>query len=185
MLAPDMRVLRWLCPICGEPRRETKLHKEQKAKAKYLTGRDARVANAYLRSVVFTYDSRWLLERTGAAAKACEPHFKRPFTSSYMKAEERDAYLAMFTKEVIFSLQARWYMELTVWFKDHAGLLYPEQGQLVSGYGKINDVMPELERMRDELKAAGNHLHYLHYEWRAEVYKDQPLYETLDDEDAA
>lgn len=185
MLVPDPRVIRWLCPICGEPRKETKLHQEQKAKAKYLTGRDARVCMAFLRSVVFTYDSRWLLEKTGDAAKACVPHFKRAWTASYMSPKERDAYLGMFTKEVIFNLQARWYIEVTVWFRDRNGVLYPEQGQLVSGYGKINDVMPEFERLRDDLKAAGNHLHYLHYEWRAEVYKDQPLFETLDDEEAA
>jgi hypothetical protein len=160
--------------------------KLQARKLRPLNGHEQRAANAFLRSVVFTYDSRWILEaQTIEHGKACKPHFKRAWTSTYMGPQERSAYIGMFTQETVYKLQARWYIEVRAWFSDGKGGVYAEEGQIVSDYGKINDAMPALEKLRDELKGAGNHKHFLYYEWRAEVYKDQPLYETLDEKGAA
>lgn len=113
---------------------------------KPLQGHEQRAANAFLRSVVFTYDSRWMLEREGDARKACEPRFKRPFTSTYMSPERRAAYIGMFTKETVYKLQARWFIECWVWFRDDDGKVYAEQGQMISDFGKINDAMPAFEK---------------------------------------
>lgn len=156
--------------------------KAKSKKLRPLRGHEQKAANSFLRSVVFSYDSRWLLEKEGDARKACVPHFKRPWTNTYMRPEIMDAYIGMFTKETVYNLQARWYIECWVWFKDPNGGAYVEQGQMVSDNGKINDAMPAFERMRDKLKAAGNQSHYLYYEWRAEVYRDQQLFETLGNE---
>lgn len=145
-------------------------------KRKHLTGRDAKCANAFLRSVVFNYDSRWMLEREGEAKKACEIRFKRPFTSSYMPPKEREAYHAMFAKEVVFNLQARWLIECDVVFND-GQQDYIESGQIVTDVCGINEAMPAYERLRDELKSAGNPKHYRYYTWKAQVYKDQELYQ--------
>lgn len=159
--------------------------KKSVIKLRPLSGNEQRAANAFLRSVVFTYDSRWLLEKEGDAAKACVPHFKRPWTSGYLPPAERDAYLGMFTKEVVFKLQARWYIEVYAWFRDERGNVYREDGQVFSDFGKINDSMQLVISERDKLKAAGNHKHFLFYEWKAEVYKDQPKWKALDDEQGA
>jgi hypothetical protein len=67
-----------------------------------------------------------------------------------------------------------------VWFA--AGdKMYAEQRQVITSQCKINDVITIFEQIRDEAKEAGNMRNFLFYEWTSEVYKNQKLFETLDD----
>ena len=136
-----------------------------------LKGRDARAANAFLRSVVIWYDSRWLLEREGDEGRAADFHFRQPFAKGRMSNEEYQAYRGMFIKEAL-KLNARWLIVCNVHFHD-GKQEYIESGEIVTDQCRINDAMPAFEALRDELKASGNQRHYRFYTWRAEVYKNQ------------
>ena len=149
-----------------------------------LRGRDARAVNAFFNSVELTYDSIWTLEREGDYRKACEFNFRLPFTASRMSDEEREAYKGMFIKELIKSHSARWIITLSVWFAA-GNKMYAEQRQVITSQCKINDVITIFEQIRDEAKEAGNMRNFLFYEWKSEVYKNQKLFETLDDMEVA
>lgn len=101
-----------------------------------LKGRDARAANAFLRSVVIWYDSRWLLEREGDEGRAADFHFRQPFAKGQMSNEEYQAYRGMFIKEAL-KLNARWLIVCNVHFHD-GKQEYIESGEIVTDQCKIN-----------------------------------------------
>lgn len=136
-----------------------------------LRGREARAANAFLRSVVINYDSRWLLEKGGDEARAATFHFKQNFTKAPMTKDEYNAYLGMFIKEAL-KLNERWVIECNAHFHD-GRQEYIETGEIVTSQCKLNDAMPAFEALRDELKGAGNPKHFRFYTWKAEVYKEK------------
>lgn len=151
-----------------------------------LKGRDERAVKAFFNSVELTYCSYWTIEREGDYKKACDFNFRRPFTSSSMDENTRKAYLGMFIKELVNSHVARWIIWVDSYFADGPRKMYIEQRELVSDQEcKINDVVTIMETFRDEAKQAGNQRQYLFYTWRAEVYKDQQRFETLDEDIAA
>lgn len=134
-----------------------------------LKGHEARTANAFLRSVVIHYDSRWPLENEDG--RASKFYFRQVFAKSRMTEEEYNAYQGMFIKEAL-KMSAKWYITCDVIFND-GKQEYIETGEIITGQCRLNDAMPAFETMRDELKGAGNQKHYRYYTWRAEVYKNQ------------
>lgn len=148
-----------------------------------LKGRDARAVNAFFNSAFVVYDSRWVFEREGDLGKACEIDFRLPFTSSYLTPKERQRYMDMFASELVKSHTARWICWIQAHFynkfKDEH---YTEHRQPITREAvKLDVAMQQFTPKIKEAMDAGNAKDFLFYEWRIEVYKDQPLFATLDD----